>query len=208
MHASQHFLLTIMALSLQQPLPLFPCDALLFCSVCFFLVIALLWKCIKSLLSPTGAVCLLFDMRDIFHMLVHSQSGFKPAHQYHRFQSHNCLCERAQSNSWESAKVSHQRVFALLLQLELATKVLQTRVFALPGCQQISVGTPFCVILWGWLNSRQDAKQSTHLQAWGNSEILVWAQFAREICCSLTLHKSSLGCPTWKHGLTVRHRKK
>ena len=43
---------------------------------------------------------------------------------------------------WESANVLHKRVFALLrgekTQLDMA-EVLQEPVFALPGCQQISV---------------------------------------------------------------------
>ena len=47
----------------------------------------------------------------------------------------------------ESAKVSHKRVFALLTpekpQLEMA-EMLQKPVFALPGCQLISVNTLLC----------------------------------------------------------------
>ena len=48
---------------------------------------------------------------------------------------------------WESAKVSHRRVFALLTpeipHLEMA-QMLQKPVFALPGCQQMSVNTLLC----------------------------------------------------------------
>ena len=42
------------------------------------------------------------------------------------------------------------------------------------------------------LTSRR--RQNINLKAFGNLEITVWAQFVREICCSLNLH------PTWKHG--------
>ena len=48
---------------------------------------------------------------------------------------------------WESARVSHKRVLALLTpeipQLEMA-RVLQKPVFALPGCQRMSVNTLLC----------------------------------------------------------------
>ena len=51
------------------------------------------------------------------------------------------------NHPWESAKVSHKRVFALLTpekpQPETA-KMLQKPVFALPGCQPISVNTLLC----------------------------------------------------------------
>ena len=37
-------------------------------------------------------------------------------------------------------------------QLEMAQTLLQHKpVFALPGCQQMSVNSLCCVILWGWL---------------------------------------------------------
>ena len=57
---------------------------------------------------------------------------------------------------WESAKVSHKRVFALLTpeipHLEMA-QMLQKPVFALLGCQPMSVNTLLCdMILWGWLS--------------------------------------------------------
>ena len=57
--------------------------------------------------------------------------------------------------SWESAKVSHKRVFALLTPeihtYEMA-QMLQTPVFALPGCQRMSVNTLLCdtLQLAGW----------------------------------------------------------
>ena len=64
--------------------------------------------------------------------------------------SHNAMvpAELCWSNvEWESAKVSHKRVFALLTpelpHLEMA-QMLQKPVFALPGCQQISVNTLLC----------------------------------------------------------------
>ena len=41
---------------------------------------------------------------------------------------------------WESAKVSHKRVFALLT----PEIMLQKSVFALPGCQRMSVNTLLC----------------------------------------------------------------
>ena len=48
---------------------------------------------------------------------------------------------------WESAKVSHRRVFALLTpeihSYEMA-QMVQKPVFALPGCQQMSVNTLLC----------------------------------------------------------------
>ena len=48
---------------------------------------------------------------------------------------------------WENAKVSHKRVFALLTpeihSYEMA-QVLQKPVFALPGCQRMSVNTLLC----------------------------------------------------------------
>ena len=48
---------------------------------------------------------------------------------------------------WESAKVSHKRVFALLTpeihSYEMA-QMLQKPVFALPGCQRTSVNTLLC----------------------------------------------------------------
>ena len=48
---------------------------------------------------------------------------------------------------WESAKVSHKRVFALLTpeihSYEMA-QMLQKPVFALPGCQRMSVNTLLC----------------------------------------------------------------
>ena len=48
---------------------------------------------------------------------------------------------------WESSKVSHKRVFALLTpeihSYEMA-QVLQKPVFALPGCQRMSVNTLLC----------------------------------------------------------------
>ena len=48
---------------------------------------------------------------------------------------------------WESAKVSHKRVFALLMpeihSYEMA-QMLQKPVFALPGCQRTSVNTLLC----------------------------------------------------------------
>ena len=48
---------------------------------------------------------------------------------------------------WESAKVLHKRVFALLapenMHLEMS-QMLQKPVFALPGCQQMSVNTLLC----------------------------------------------------------------
>ena len=50
-------------------------------------------------------------------------------------------------NKWESAKVSHKRVFALLTpeihSYEMA-RMLQKPVFALPGCQRMSVNTLLC----------------------------------------------------------------
>ena len=50
-------------------------------------------------------------------------------------------------NKWESAKVSHKRVFALLTpeihSYEMA-QMLQKPVFALPGCQRTSVNTLLC----------------------------------------------------------------
>ena len=49
---------------------------------------------------------------------------------------------------WESTKVSHKRVFVLLIpgkpQIEMANKMLQTIVFVLPGCQPICVNTLLC----------------------------------------------------------------
>ena len=51
------------------------------------------------------------------------------------------------SQKWESAKVSHKRVFALLTpdihSYELA-QMLQSPVFALPGCQRMSVNSFLC----------------------------------------------------------------
>ena len=48
-------------------------------------------------------------------------------------------------SDWESAKASHKRVFALLTpeihSYEIAQKMLQKSVFALPGCQRTSVNT-------------------------------------------------------------------
>ena len=48
---------------------------------------------------------------------------------------------------WESAKVSHKGVFALLTpeihSYEMA-QMLQKPVFALPGCQRTSVNTLLC----------------------------------------------------------------
>ena len=53
----------------------------------------------------------------------------------------------ASPNRWESAKVSHKRVFALLTpeihSYEMA-QMLQKPVFALPGCQRMSVNTLLC----------------------------------------------------------------
>ena len=52
-----------------------------------------------------------------------------------------------QARIWVSAKVSHKRVFALLTpeihSYEMA-QTLQKPVFALPGCQQMSVNTLLC----------------------------------------------------------------
>ena len=48
---------------------------------------------------------------------------------------------------WESAKVSHKRVFALLtpeIRGWRMAQMLQKPVFALPGCQQTSVNTRLC----------------------------------------------------------------
>ena len=48
---------------------------------------------------------------------------------------------------WESAKVSHKRVFALLMPEIRGWKMaqmLQKPVFALPGCQRTSVNTLLC----------------------------------------------------------------
>ena len=49
--------------------------------------------------------------------------------------------------SWESAKASHKRVFALFTpeipHLEMA-QMLQKPVFVLPGCQPMSVNTLLC----------------------------------------------------------------
>ena len=51
------------------------------------------------------------------------------------------------SKVWESAKVSHKKMFILLtpdkLQLE-KVEMLQKPVFALPGCRPISVNTLLC----------------------------------------------------------------
>ena len=51
------------------------------------------------------------------------------------------------ATNWESAKVSHKRVFALLTpeihSYEMA-QMLQKPVFALPGCQRTSVNTLLC----------------------------------------------------------------
>ena len=55
--------------------------------------------------------------------------------------------KRLQKPFWESAKVSHKRVFALLTpeihSYEVA-QMLQKPVFALPGCQRTSVNTLSC----------------------------------------------------------------
>ena len=48
---------------------------------------------------------------------------------------------------WESAKVSHKRVFALLtpeIRSSKMAQMLQKPVFALPGCQRMSVNTLLC----------------------------------------------------------------
>ena len=47
--------------------------------------------------------------------------------------------------------------------------------------------------------------QNINLKAFANLEITVWAQFVREICCSLNLHKYSLAC---QPGNMVTHRKR
>ena len=53
----------------------------------------------------------------------------------------------AQLRLWESAKVSHKRAFALMTpeksQLQTAKNAAKT-VFALPGCQPISLNTLLC----------------------------------------------------------------
>ena len=63
------------------------------------------------------------------------------------FITHGFLDPSAFCDIWESAKVSRKRVFALLRgekpRLNVA-KVMQEPVFALPGCQQISVNTGLC----------------------------------------------------------------
>ena len=48
---------------------------------------------------------------------------------------------------WEDAKVSHKRVFALLtpeIRSKKMAQMLQKPVFALPGCQRMSVNTLLC----------------------------------------------------------------
>ena len=48
---------------------------------------------------------------------------------------------------WESAKVSHKRVFALVtpeIRGWKMAQMLQKPVFALPGCQRASVNTLLC----------------------------------------------------------------
>ena len=48
---------------------------------------------------------------------------------------------------WESAKVSHKRVFALMtpeIHSHQMVQMLQKPAFALPGCQQMSVNTLLC----------------------------------------------------------------
>ena len=54
---------------------------------------------------------------------------------------------KREPHRWESAKLSHKRVFALLTpeihSCEMA-QMLQKPVFALPGCQRMSVNTLLC----------------------------------------------------------------
>ena len=56
-------------------------------------------------------------------------------------------CKRYRNEFWGSAKVPHKRVFALLTpevhSYEMA-QMLQNPVFALPGCQRMSVNTLLC----------------------------------------------------------------
>ena len=52
------------------------------------------------------------------------------------------------------------------------------------------------------LTSRR--RQNINLKAFGNLEIIVWARFVCENCCSLNLHKYSLAC---QPGNMVTHRK-
>ena len=57
------------------------------------------------------------------------------------------LAIRIAAVTWESTKVSHKRVFALLMpeihSFEMA-QMLQKPVFALPGCQRMSVNILLC----------------------------------------------------------------
>ena len=63
--------------------------------------------------------------------------------------SQSTICAKIITHSflWDGAKVSHERVFALLTpevhSYEMA-QMLQKPVFALPGCQQVSVNTLLC----------------------------------------------------------------
>ena len=64
---------------------------------------------------------------------------------------------------WESAKVSHKRVFALLTpethSYEIAPQMLPKPVFALPRCQRMSVNTLLCDTL-GLAEERERARES------------------------------------------------
>ena len=67
---------------------------------------------------------------------------------------------RSTGKMWESAKVSHKRVFALLtpeIQSYEMAQMLQKPVFALPDCQRMSVNTLLC----GTLGLAENDKSST-----------------------------------------------
>ena len=70
-----------------------------------------------------------------------------PGHAPQQFPQRGMEIGIGNGNFWESAKVSHKRVFALLTpenpHLEIA-QMLQKPVFALPGCQRMSVNTLLC----------------------------------------------------------------
>ena len=54
------------------------------------------------------------------------------------------------------------------------------------------------------LTSRR--RQTINFQAFGNLEIIVWAQLVREICCSLALCRYSLACQPWNMVTHIKDR--
>ena len=68
-------------------------------------------------------------IREVFHPALFSTRPWRPP------------------NQWEGAKVSHKRVFALLtpeIRRQKMARMLQKPVFALAGCQRMSVNTLLC----------------------------------------------------------------